>query len=236
MDWNIFARLRRPYLKQFQHEEELQVVILVDASTSMLHEDKLRRAVQLAAAFGVMGLLNVERVSVYACSSQANYPALLPPCSGRIGMRRLFEFLEGLQGGGDLEIGDAIQKVLRLHRGRGIACILSDFLTFSDVQRSFNMLFSAGLEIFALQILSPSEISPELTGDVRLIDCETQHTLDISSAGDLLGIYHEHRTTLEEHLARLCRQQNGRFLSLSSQETPEHVLLDLLCRHGWVLR
>ena len=236
VDWNIFARLRRPYLKQFQHEEELHVVLLIDASSSMLHEGKLERACQLAGAFGVMGLLNVERVSAYVCSSQETRPAIMPPCSGRISMKRLFDFLESVEGGGDLAVEEAVQKVLRLHRGRGIVCILSDFLTFGDCQRSFNMLFSAGLEIFAAQILSPSEIDPELTGDIRLVDSETQHTLDISSAGNLIGLYHEHRLGLAEYLGKLCRQRNGRFLSISSADLLENVLLDQMARHGWVLR
>ncbi len=67
----FFARLNRPYIKQFQHEEELHVVLIVDASTSMLFEDKLLRARQLAAAFGIMGLLSVERVSALCSSSEA---------------------------------------------------------------------------------------------------------------------------------------------------------------------
>ena len=66
VDWNIFARLHRPYLKLYEQEEELHVAILVDASSSMLFGDKLDRARQLAAAFGVLGLLGRERVSVAA--------------------------------------------------------------------------------------------------------------------------------------------------------------------------
>ena len=55
VDWNIFARINRPYVKIYQHEEEMHVVILIDASSSMMFEGKLDRAKQLAAAFGVMG-------------------------------------------------------------------------------------------------------------------------------------------------------------------------------------
>ena len=70
VDWNIFARLHRPYLKQFHKEEERHVVLLMDASASMKFDDKLSLAKPLAAAFGVMGLLNNERVSAYASSIQ----------------------------------------------------------------------------------------------------------------------------------------------------------------------
>lgn len=234
VDWNIFSRLQRPYLKLYQHEEEMHVVILVDGSSSMLFENKFERARQLAGAFGVMGLMNVERVSAYSCNHVGKAPLMLPPCSGRVSIKRMFEFLERLEGGGDFPIEGAVEAVLRHHRGRGIAVLLSDFLTFGDLPRPLNMLFSAGLEIFAVQILSPVELDPEVTGDIRFIDCETGGTLDVSSAGDLLGLYHEHRLALEDELAMLCRQRSGRFLSINSRDPLEWVLFDLLLRQGWV--
>jgi uncharacterized protein (DUF58 family) len=236
IDWNIFARLRKPYMKQFQHEEEMHIVIIIDASSSMLFEDKFLRAKQLAAAMGVIGLLNVERVSVYACNTIGRRPVLLPPTNGRAGMKRLLAFINELEGGGDLPIEEAVQNVLRLHRGKGVAIILSDFLSFGDVTRSFNMLFSAGLEIFAAQILSNTELNPELTGDMRLVDSETRQTLDISSAGDLLGLYHEHLGSMAAELGHMCRKRNGRFATVNASTPIQDVLFDQMCRQGWVLR
>src|SRR5262245_44603637 len=234
VDWNIFARLERPYVKLYRHEEEMHVVPIVDASSSMQFDGKFERAKQLAAAFGLLGLMNVERVSVYSCHHAGNQPRFLPPCSGRVSRRRLFDFLETIEGGGDFPVNDAVEAVLRRHRGRGIAVILSDFLTFGDLERPLNMLYSAGLEVFAVQILAPAEIRPELSGDLRLVDCETARTIDVTSVGDLLGIYEEHRAALEEELALLCRQRSGRFLSISSRDPLEWVLFDLLRRKGWV--
>ena len=65
VDWNIFSRLHRPYLKLYHQEEEMHVAILVDGSSSMVFDDKLHRAKQLAAAFGLMGLFGGERVTVW---------------------------------------------------------------------------------------------------------------------------------------------------------------------------
>lgn len=235
IDWNIFARLNRPYMKQYQHEEEMHVVLILDASSSMDYEDKFLRCQQLAAAFGVMGLLNFEKVSAYSCNNKGGLPAKLSPCTGRISMKRLFDFLTKIEVGGDSPIEVAVEDVLRSHRGRGIAIVLSDFESFGDLQRPFNMLYSAGLEIFGVQILGSSEMNPEINGDLRLVDSESGQTLDISSAGDLLGLYHEHRALLEAHLAMLCRQRSGRFLTIDSGDLLEHVLFDLFRRKGWVI-
>lgn len=234
VDWNIFSRLHRPYLKLYKHEEEMHVVMLVDASSSMQFEGKFERAKQLAASFGLMGLMNVERVSVHVCHHQGQQPALLPPCTGRVSRQRLFSFLERIEGGGDFPIDGAIEALLRRHRGRGIVVILSDFLTFGDMERPLNQLYSCGLEVCGIQILSETELNPDVTGDVRFVDSETGETLDVSSAGDLLGLYHEHRASLERELEAQCRLRGGRFLSISSQAPIEWVLFDLLRRRGWV--
>lgn len=234
IDWNIFSRLNRPFLKLYKHEEEMHVVVLVDASSSMQFEGKLDRAKQLAAAFALMGLMNLERVSIYACQSTSSAPMLLPPCTGRVSSSRMFHFCENIEGGGDLPVQSAVEDVLRRHRGKGIIYLLSDFLTLGDLHRPFNLLFSSGLEINAIQILGPSEIDPEITGDVRFVDCESGQTLDVSSAGDLLGLYKEHRENLENELTTLCQQRSGRFLSLSSQDPLDWVLFDVLRRRGWV--
>ncbi|MBX3441189.1 MAG: DUF58 domain-containing protein [Planctomyces sp.] len=233
VDWNIFSRLNHPYLKLYAHEEDMHAVLILDGSTSMAFENKFELGRQLAAALGVMGLTNVERVSVYACSRSPE-PTLLPPCTGRQAMKKFFRFLEDLEPGGEITIDAAVELALRRHRGRGIAILISDFLTFGDVTRSFNLLHAAGLEIYGLQILGPSELNPELAGDLRMVDSESQHTLDISSIGELLGIYHEHRLALENHLAAECRRRNGRLLSLSAEEPLKAVLFDKLLRRGWV--
>mgnify|MGYP003111124204 FL=1 len=235
IDWNIFSRLNRPFMKQYQHEEEMHVVLILDASSSMDYENKFLRCQQLAAAFGVMGLLNFEKVSAYVCHNRGERPQQFLPTTGRGSMKRLFDFLSNIEPGGDSPVESAVDDVLRSHRGRGIAILLSDFESFGDLQRPMNLLYSSGLEIFGVQILAPSEVNPEINGDLRLVDSESGQTLDISSAGDLLGLYHEHRCLLEEHLATLCRQRSGKFLMVNSGDNLEYVLFDQLRRKGWVV-
>jgi uncharacterized protein (DUF58 family) len=234
VDWNIFARLHRPYLKQFHKEEERHVVLLIDASASMKFEGKLALAKPLAAAFGVMGLLNNERVSAYASHQVNDAPDRLPPCRGRASLRMLFQFIESVEGRGDAPLDRALELLLRHHRGRGVCVIVSDFLTFGDLKRGFNLLYAAGLEPLGIQILSPHELDPEVTGDLRLVDSETRETLDISSSADLLGLYQEYRRGLENDLALLCRRRSGRFLPVNSTTPVETVLFDQLRRLGWL--
>lgn len=234
VDWNIFARLNRPYVKLFRHEEEMHVVLLIDASSSMLFEKKLELAKQLAAACGLMGLMNNERVSVYACHHAGTQPEILPPCSGQVSRRRLFQFIESIQGGGDSPLEAAVDSVLRRHRGRGIVILLSDFLTFGDLNPALNSLFRSGLEIHGVQILSEQELRPDLSGDIRLLDSETGETLDISGAAELQSLYSDHLNWQEENLTAACQKRSGRFIRVSSNLPIETILFDNWRRKGWL--
>lgn len=151
-------------------------------------------------------------------------------------MRQLLQFIEGVEGGGSIAVEQAIEQMLKFHRGRGIAVVLSDFLTFGSLTRPLNLLFSAGLEVWGLQILSEPEIHPDVQGDLRFVDSETGETLDITNASELLHVYHDQRLALEETLDSLCRSRQGRFVSVSAAESFSAFLFDRMCRQGWVQR
>ncbi len=153
-----------------------------------------------------MGMMNLERLSVYACRQKGEDLQCVSGITGRVSIRRLLEFLEGIESGGDFPIDEAVETLLRRHVGRGVAIVLSDFFTFGALERPLNLLYSAGLEVFGVQILAPAEIEPEVTGDLRFIDCENGMTLDISSVGELLGIYQEHRLALQEQIGNTLPQ------------------------------
>ncbi len=110
IDWNIYARLNRPYLKLFKIEEEMHLVIIIDASNSMIFEGKLELAKKIAAAYGVMGLYGNERVSVYVVGEKnSTVPLHFPASAGRGKMKKLFHFLENIEGGGTSSIRELMK-------------------------------------------------------------------------------------------------------------------------------
>lgn len=234
VDWNIFSRLHRPYMKLYQLEEEMHVVVLLDASSSMNFEGKFETAKQLAAAFGVMGLFGTERVSLYTFNEQQGGLRTSGRLTGRGNLGKLLRFIESVEIGGDAALDQGIDKLLARHRGRGVVIVLSDFLTFGNLKRSFNSLLTAGLELFAIQILGPTEIDPDVGSDLRLVDCESTSTLDVSASGDLAVLYQEYRLAYQRTLEVLARQRSGRFISVSSGDSFDRVMFDQLRRKGWV--
>lgn len=233
VDWNIFARLRRPYLKLYAEEERALLLIIVDTSESMMFDGKIELALSLAAAFGVMGLRGEERVGVYVSGGPAQ-GGTMKPVSGRGGMRQFFHFIENAPKGGSISFDAGVLEAIKRHRGKGMAVLLSDFLTFGDVAKPLNALFSIGLEPFAIQILAPEEYDPELVDDFRLVDSESHAALDVTAGGDILDIYREHRDHLAGELDDMCRNRSGRFVSITSDNTLKNVMSNVLLRGGWI--
>ena len=237
IDWNIFARLRKPYIKLFHHEEQMQIVILVDASSSMLVEGKLQRAQQIAAAMSVCGLFASEPVSIYTFNQSQNNLPMIGPATGRASLPKMLKFVEGIESdqGGNQPPDIAVDTMLKRHRGKGVIVMLSDFLTYGDLKRTFNTLNNAGLEIFACQILGERELAPELTSDLRLVDCENDDILDVTAQDNLLDLYEEYLANFQHTVATLARQRGGKFMCVNAGHDLDTVLFDQMRREGWLI-
>src|SRR5436190_5391662 len=100
LDWNLFARLDRLFLRLFLEEEDLHVYLLIDNSLSMDFGSptKLRYAKQLVAALGFVGLMNQDRVVVEAFNDKLTQSS--PPLRGRRSLWRLLDFLEKVEPAG----------------------------------------------------------------------------------------------------------------------------------------
>ncbi len=116
----------------------------------------------------------------------------------------------------------------------GAGSLCSDFLSDGDVERAIGALFAKGLESFAVQILAPAELDPELNGDLRLRDAENGETLDVSGVGHLMDIYRDYLQRYQDRVAQAARRRSGRHLCFSSAEELQQILTDRLLRRGWL--
>ncbi|MFO1528481.1 MAG: DUF58 domain-containing protein [Kiritimatiellia bacterium] len=234
IDWNIYSRLRRPYLKIFRTEEEMHVVIIVDASASMRFDGKHGRALSLAAAFGISGLLAGERVSVVTFNA-AKSPERLPPrsasvspCAGSFRLPRL---------GTRTRRGHARRRrrtrALRLHRSRGAALLLDDFLTPGDLRRTFNQLRWRQPEILATTSMARRRRPADRRRPPPRRQRNRRHARRLLLPA-LMDAYHDHRAGFLRGIEQGARRRGGNFLSLDAAEDLDHQLFDTLRRRGWL--
>lgn len=260
IDWNVFARLDRFFVKLFREDEDLGLHLVVDASPSMDAGDpsKLVFAQRLAMALGYIGLVNQNRVVATIFGAPGRPPVQrLAPIRGRRNLERLAGFLlervhpgeGGAPGPADGGVGapapgggftGALRAVALARTGRGVMALMSDFLVREDPRTALNYLGSSsggGFDTYALQVLSAGEIDPAnegpgVLGDVRLIDAESGAQAEVTVSGATIKKY---RQRLDDHVERLrsaCAARGMTHALIRSDADLSKLLLDYLRRRG----
>jgi len=247
LDWNLYGRLERLFLKLYEEERELPVRIFLDASESMTFGEprKFDFARQVAAAIGYVALSGFDRVSVIP------FPALdanrggqnLEPATfnlelasrgalrsvrGKKSTIQFFQNLSALSAGGSANLNDSLRRGAIEARQAGVAVVLSDFLDPAGYDSGLTALVGRGFQVDIVQILAPEELSPTTFGDLRLIDSESGALQEVTFGRYRMKSYQQ---TVQSFLQRLREFSQGRginFFTASSNTSLEELLLKQL--------
>ena len=240
IDWNLFGRLERLFLKLYEEERELPVTIYLDSTESMSfgRVSKFDFARQVAAAVGYVALCGFDRVTVEPfplADDQAGLVGELRAVRGRRSAMRFFDNLNRLKAGGTADFNQALRLGAMKHRAQGVIVVLSDFLDPAGYEDGLKSLASRGSEVHAVQILAPEELEPSSYGDLRVIDSETGAEQEVTFGKYRLKAY---RATVENYCRRLqeyCRARGIRY-QLAQSDTPIDDLLLKAMRTGGMWR
>lgn len=249
IDWNVFARLDRFFIKLFREEEDLALHLVIDASASMDagEPSKLVFAQRLAMALGYIGLVNQNRVLATAFGGAA--PRRLAPIRGRTSMRRLADFILALGESGSDRPGAAhsarepfaaaMRAMALSRRGRGVTVVVSDFLMREDLRTGLNYLAATGaFDVYLIQVLSPGELEPEkeaggaVVGDLRLTDVETGDAAEVTVSAALLRTYKQRLASHVDGLRLAAGARGMAHVMLRSDTDLGPLLLDYLRKRG----
>jgi uncharacterized protein (DUF58 family) len=234
LDWNLYARLDKLFIRLFQEEEDLQLNVLVDVSKSMDFgtPPKLHYAKQLAAALAYIGLVNMDRVGVGGLSNR--YLPGPRSLRGKKSLPRLLEFLEGLEPSQHGELSAGVKSFCVQGGTRGIVVLISDFLDKAGFEDPLRMMLARRMEVYAIQVLAPEEIDPALQGDLRLVDVEDDDLAEITVTPALIKRYRSNLAAYQHALTDFCRQRGIQFMSASTAEPFEKLVLTQLRQRGLV--
>jgi len=234
IDWNIYARLDRLFVKLFREEETSVINILFDTSNSMGfgNPSKLYFGKQLSASLGYIGLVNYDLVNLYCISSTVE--KRLESLRGRHGTMRMLRFLDGLEAQGVTSLNRAIRESLKWLRGKAVFIILSDFLDPDGYEEGLKLLNARGYETFVFHILSEEEISPPVSGSLKLIDSETGETIELDDIDDILIGYRETLRKFLEEIESFCLDHSIEYIRASSSIPIEKVVLYYMRLGGWL--
>ncbi len=231
IDWNIFSRLDRLFLKVFTAEEDLSIHILLDTSQSMMCGDppKIDYAKRIAAALGYIGLSNLDRVGITAFAAGIQDSAA--PRRGRDYFWGLLDYCERLTCGGETDFNRALMEYSFRSKRVGLAIVISDLLDPKGFERGLEALRFARYDVLLLQILDDEELRPTYTGLVRLRDVETNQEQRLTIDELLLSRYRERVQQWCSHIEDFCLKSQIEYLRASTLIPFEDLILKYL-RHG----
>jgi len=230
LDWNLYGRLERLFLKLYEEERELPVRIFLDTSESMSFGTpvKFDFARQIAAAIGYVALCGFDRVSVCPFPENADEAVArgaLRAVRGRKSALTFFQNLNQLSAHGGANLNEALRRGALEARQAGVAVVLTDFLDPAGYETGLNALVSRGFQISAVQILSPEELNPGTYGDLKLIDAESGAIQEVTFGKFRLKAYRETVANFCQRLREFCQSRGIAYFQASSDTPVEQLLL-----------
>jgi uncharacterized protein (DUF58 family) len=206
IDWNVTARMRRPFVKRYIEERELTVMLVVDLSGSerfgTVKRFKSELASELAAVLAMSAIRNNDRVGVLLFTDRVEH--VIPPRKGRRHVLRIIRDLLAFEPvGRGTDMVTAIDYVARMLNEHAIVFIVSDFLE-ADIDHPLKLLAQRH-DVVAVTVEDPSERELPDIGIARLIDPETGETFEVDTS---------HPAVRESYSSRV----------LSERETRKHLL------------
>ncbi len=233
IDWNLFSRFDKYFIRLFTDERQMHNQILVDGSASMDDgEGKAEYALKAAVALGYLSVQGMDRTSVKLIqgNSLVNVGQKI---TGKESFYSMVNELENVKFEGDADISAAIKSNPDIGFDDGLTVIISDFFTESDWKQAVDYLLYKKREVLLVQVLTPAEANPDYFGRMQLLDAES---VDVDDRKNMrLRItkseYKAYLQALSDYLAdmkQFCRSRNAGYVTVNTANAIEKELLNQL--------
>lgn len=231
IDWNVYARTEKYYIKRFLDEQEMRVHILLDTTKSMSQEVKWMVAKQLTVALGTMVLNQDDHLS-FSFVSEKNVPLFRRKGAS---FQNAFEQTVAQLEKPTID-GDFTRHAIKvIPKGLTVLIIISDGLEPIEEWRTFlKQTPKVAGDIRFLQIQTTQEIAPAYTGDLELLDMETKESLNVSMSQTVFNSYQQQRDRHQSQLIALCQQYGIAFLPVNVNDGIQHILFHQLMKVHWI--
>ncbi len=238
IDWNLYSRFEKYFLKLFTDERQMHTQIFLDCSASMskANPEKAAYAFGAAAALGYLSVHNMDKVSFKLIKGDRAED----PYGTIVGKKSFFNAISSLESmtfEGESDIGKAVTESPNVGSNDGLTIIISDFFTELDWKKAVDYLVYKKRQVLLLQIMTPDEVEPLYDGRFDLIDAEAE---DLSDARNMrLKINRSMQLAYEEamkdfvaDIKSYCTSRGAEFVSVRTDEPIEKVLFGELLKVG----
>lgn len=233
VDWNVYRRSRRLITRVYDEVERLAVHVLLDTSTSMYFENPPRAdaARQVAVALAAAGLRQHDRVTVFPFGDGLSAPIRL---RSQPGLPALMRELAGLQPAGPMALTRAAAELGRMRLPLGLLVVVSDFFDPAGVEAVAAALGNLRHRLALVQIIRADDGNPRLSGDVRVVDCETGVRREVEIDAAALAAYRSAYDRFHEALAAFAARRQAPLVQIDAGADVLNQLTSLF--PGGVLR
>lgn len=237
IDWNLYSRFEKFFLKLFTDERQMHTQIFIDCSASMGKDNpnKASYTVAVAAALGYLSVHHMDKVSYHLIKEDVADN----PFGTIVGKKAFFNAISSLE---ELHFegeSDLRNSIINAPTGTndGLTVIISDFFTDTDWKKAVDYLSYKKRQVLLVQVLTPEEVDPLYMGRVNLIDSESADVADeknmkikIDRASQ--SAYQEAMHDLLEDLNSFCNSRGAAFVSVCTDQPIEKVLFKELLKVG----
>jgi uncharacterized protein (DUF58 family) len=230
IDWSIFSRLDKLFVRLYAEEEDLTVHVLLDASASMSYGTpaKIDYARRLAAALAYVGIGSLDRVGVTTFA--AGLGGALAPRRGRAQLFHLLEYMSRIRAAGGTDISRSLEDYALRSRNPGLAIVITDLLdeSFQGYRRGLRALLFREFEVVLVHVLDREEIAPREEGALRLMDMETGRELAVAVDKPMRAAYWRRITEFFGGVEEFCLRNRIEYLRTATIVPFEEVVLKYL--------
>ena len=240
IDWNLYSRFEKFFLKLFTDERQMHTQIFIDCSASMGKDNPQKAAftVGIAAALGYLSVHNMDKVSYKLIKGNKAED----PFGTIVGKRAFFSAMTGLENltfDGESDIDAAVVGCENTGNNDGLTLIISDFFTDSDWRRAVDYLSYKKRQVLLIQVMTPEERDPTYSGRVNFIDSESEDLTDTKNMKMNIDMsaqmaYEEALKDLEKDLYEFCVSRGATFITIPTDQPIEKVLFKELLKVGIV--
>ena len=228
IDWNVTARFHRPYVKVFEEERELTVMLLVDVSGSLdfgtVRQTKREMVTEIAATLAFSAIQNNDKIGVIFFSDRIE--KYIPPKKGRRHILYIIrELLDFKPVSVRTDVGMAVSYLTRMMKRRTTAFLLSDFYTRDDFTKAMQIANSKH-DMVAIQVYDPrAKMLPDI-GLMKVLDAETGHEMIIDTGSAKLRQAHtRYWVEREDRLHTLFAKSKVDWTSVATNENFTKALM-----------
>jgi len=232
IDWRLYARLDKLFVRLYEETQELNLHILVDTSGSMVSpfSEKRKQALRFAVALAYLGLSGQQRVSLYSMNDGIKVE--LPPLRGQGNIEKIIQAVLRFSFGGLTDLEKCFEDFRPTRQRFGVIFVISDFYgrDVTTAVEAVNRAAGWPGESHFLQVFHPDERAPDIEGEVELSEVETGERRRFWITKKEVQRYTEAFDAFVDNLERACISRQIDFLQARTDEPFEERFLELLTR------